>query len=69
MKQWIKKHEECIKRSARTFMQAAVGVFTAAMASGQYELSEWKTWILTLGASSVASGVAAAMNRKKGGVL
>lgn len=69
MKQWFEKHKECIKRSARTFMQAAVGVFLAAMASGEYNLSEWKTWLFTLGSSAVASGVAAVMNRKKGDVL
>ena len=66
MKQCFEKHKECIKRSARTFMQAAVGVFIAAMASGQYELAEWKTWLFTLGSSAVASGIAAVMNRKKG---
>lgn len=69
MKQWFEKHKECIKRSARTFMQAAVGVFLAAMASGEYNLSEWKTWLFTLGSSAVSSGVAAVMNRKKGDVL
>lgn len=65
MKQWIKKHEECIRRTGRTFVQAAVGTFVTAIAGGGYEIAEWRTWILTLGASAVASGIAAIMNRKE----
>ena len=64
MKQWIKRHEECIKRSVRTFLQAAVGVFVAALASGEYQLGQWKTWLVTLGSSAVAAGLSAAMNAK-----
>lgn len=62
MKQWVERHEECIKRSARTFLQAAVGVFTTAIASGEYQLVEWKTWGVTLGGSAIAAGIAAVMN-------
>lgn len=67
MKQWLERNKECIKRSVRTFMQAAVGVFATAMTSGEYELVEWKTWILTLGTSTVAAGISAVMNLNKEG--
>lgn len=62
MKQWFEKHKECVRRSARTFVQAAVGVFVAGLTSGGFELTEWKTWIATLVGSSLAAGVAAVMN-------
>lgn len=65
MKQWIVRHEECIRRSAKTFLQAAVGVFTTAIASGEFLLAEWKTWVVTLGGSAVAAGIAAVMNVNK----
>lgn len=65
MKRWIERHKECIRRSVRTFGQAAVGFFVSAMASGEYEIIEWKTWLLTLSSSAVAAGVAAVMNLKK----
>lgn len=64
MKQWIKRHEKCIKRSIRTFLQAAVGVFVTALASGEYQLGQWKTWLVTLGSSAVAAGISAVMNVK-----
>ncbi len=65
MKQWIERHQECIKRSGRTFLQAAVGVFATAMTSGEYELTAWRTWLLTLAASAVAAGISAVMNLNK----
>lgn len=69
MKRWIERHEECIRRSARTFIQAAVGVFTTAMVSGGYEIAKWRTWILTLGTSAVAAGISAVMNLNKKGEM
>lgn len=65
MKQWIERHQECIKRSGRTFLQAAVGVFTTAMTSGEYDIATWRTWLLTLAASAIAAGISAAMNLNK----
>lgn len=65
MKTWVERHEECIKRSARTFLQAAVGVFTTTLASGEFQLVEWKTWFITLVGSAVAAGIAAVMNLNK----
>lgn len=62
MKKWYQEHEECVKRSVRTFLQAAVGVFTTALASGEYQLTEWRTWGVTLGGSAIAAGIAAVMN-------
>lgn len=67
MKRWIKKNEACIRRSVRTFLQASFGVFFTGLASGEFELFEWKTWIVTLGGSAIASGIAAVMNRKETG--
>lgn len=64
MKKWFLRNRECVKRSVRTFGQAFIGVFFAGIASGELELLEWKTWILTLLSSSVAAGVAALMNQK-----
>lgn len=65
MKQWISNHEECIKRSARTFIQAAAGVFITAIGSGEFQITEWKTWIMTLLGSAISAGIAAVMNRNK----
>ncbi len=64
MREWIKKHKECIKRTGRTFLQAAVGVFVTAIGSGEYQVAEWKTWIITLSGSAISAGIAAVMNRK-----
>lgn len=63
MKKWVEKHKECIRRSVRTFVQAASGVFITGIASGKFDLAEWKTWIVTLGGSALAAGVAALMNK------
>lgn len=63
MKKWVEKHKECIRRSVRTFVQAASGVFITGIASGEFDLAEWKTWIVTLGGSALAAGVAALMNK------
>ena len=67
MKKWFNqsKNKEWVKRSARTFLQAFIGVFFAVIASGELELFEWKTWILTLISSSIAAGVAAMMNQNQ----
>lgn len=62
-KQWIQENEP-VRRAMRTFLQAAIGVFLTAMGSGEFELAEWKTWIVTLAASSISAGIAAVMNRK-----
>lgn len=62
MKQWIEKHKECVRRSVRTFVQAAAGVFVAGLAGGEFVLTEWKTWIVTIGGPSLAAGMAAVMN-------
>lgn len=64
MKEWIKNHEECMKRSARTFLQAAIGVFVTAVGSGEFQFTEWRTWIMTLTGSAISAGIAAVMNRK-----
>ena len=60
---WHQRHKECIHRSVRTFFQAAAGVFVTGIASGEFDWAEWKTWIVTLGGSALAAGVAALMNR------
>lgn len=62
MKQWIKSHEKCVKRSARTFLQAAIGVFVTAVGSGEFQIAEWKTWLITLTGSAISAGIAAVMN-------
>lgn len=63
VRNWYLKYKVCIRRSVRTFVQAAVGVFVTGITSGEFDLSEWKTWVLTLGGSALAAGVAAVMNR------
>lgn len=61
---WIKNHKECIYRATRTFLQTTVGVFATAIASGEYQFTEWRTWGVTLGGSAIAAGIAAVMNYK-----
>lgn len=63
MKKWMKQHEQCIKRTGRTFLQAAIGVFVTAIGSGECQVAEWKTWIITLSGSAISAGIAAVMNR------
>lgn len=65
LKQWAERHEECMKRSVRTFLQAAGGVFITAIGSGEYQVTDWKTWIMTLIGSAISAGIAAVMNRKE----
>lgn len=65
MKKWITMHEGCVKKSARTFLQAAVGVFLTSVASGEFAINEWRTWIFTLCGSAVSAGVSAVMNSNK----
>ncbi len=67
MQKWFGKlkNRDWVKRSVRTFLQAFIGVFFAGIASGELELFEWKTWILTLISSSVAAGIAAIMNQNQ----
>ena len=54
------------KRAARTFGQTAVGFLLTELASGRYSLTDWKTWIVAVTASSIAAGIAAIMNYKRG---
>ena len=54
------------KRAARTFIQAAMGFLITTLASGQYSLTEWKTWAVTVVASSISAGIAAVMNYNGG---
>ena len=54
------------KRAARTFIQAAIGFLITTLASGQYSLTEWKTWVVTVVASSISAGIAAVMNYNGG---
>lgn len=66
MKDWYSKHKNCIQRTARTFVQAATGFLLTELASGRYSLTDWKTWIVAVTASSIAAGIAAIMNYKGG---
>ena len=54
------------KRAARTCGQTAVGCLLRGRASGRYSLTDWKTWIVAVAASSIAAGIAAVMNYKGG---
>lgn len=54
------------KRAARTFVQTATGFLLTELASGRYSLTDWKTWIVAVAASSIAAGIAAVMNYKRG---
>lgn len=53
-----------IKRAVRTFVQTAVGTFATGIAAG-FELSNWKTYVITLAASAISAGMAAVMNMKE----
>ncbi len=53
--------KEWVKRAARTFIQTAVGTFATGIAAG-FELSNWKTYVITLAASAISAGMAAVMN-------
>ena len=66
MKNWYLKYEYCTKRALRTFIQAATGFLLTELASGRYSLTDWKTWIVAVAASSIAAGIAAVMNYKGG---
>ena len=55
--------KEWVKRAARTFVQTAVGTFSTGIAAG-FELSNWKTYVITLAASAISAGIAAIMNMK-----
>ena len=54
------------KRAARTFVQTATGFLLTELASGRYSLTDWKTWIVAVIASSIAAGLAAIMNYQGG---
>lgn len=54
------------QRAARTFVQSAAGFLLTELASGRYSLTDWKTWIVAVAASSIAAGIAAVMNYKGG---
>mgnify|MGYP001067673431 FL=1 len=54
------------KRAARTFGQTAVGFLLTELASGRYHITDWKTWIVAVAASSIAEGIADVMNYKGG---
>ena len=54
------------KRAVRTFVQTATGFLLTELASGRYSLTDWKTWIVAVAASSIAAGIAAVMNYKGG---
>ena len=54
------------QRAARTFVQSAAGFLLTELASGRYSLTDWKTWIVAVTASSIAAGIAAIMNYKGG---
>ena len=54
------------KRAARTFVQTATGFLLTELASGRYSLTDWKTWIVAVAASSIAAGIAAVMNYQGG---
>ncbi len=49
-------------RAIRTFFQAFAGVMLTQMATGDYNLQEWKTWILPLLSSAIAAGCSALLN-------
>lgn len=66
MKNWYLKYEYCTKRALRTFIQAATGFLLTELASGRYSLTDWKTWIVAITASSISAGIAAIMNYKGG---
>lgn len=55
--------KEWVKRATRTFLQTAIGTFATGIAAG-FELNNWKTYVITLGASAISAGVAAVMNMK-----
>ena len=57
--------KEWVKRATRTFVQTAVGTFATGIAAG-FELSNWKTYVITLAASAISAGIAAVMNMKEG---
>lgn len=61
IKEFLDSHER-LKRSVKTFAQAFVGVLATAVFSGQYDISEWKTWGLTVISSALSAGVSAIMN-------
>ena len=54
------------KRAARTFGQTAIGFILTELASGRYSLTDWKTWMVAVAASSISAGIAAIMNYKGG---
>ena len=66
MKNWYLKYEYCTKRALRTFIQSAVGFLLTELASGRYSLTDWKTWIVAVAASSISAGIAAVMKYKGG---
>ncbi len=35
--------------------------------SGKFELSEWRTWIVSIGGAAIAAGISAVMNMVKEG--
>lgn len=55
------------KRMAKTFIQAFVGTLITTIATGQYNINEWKTWGLTVCSSAIACGMAAVMNLEQKG--
>ena len=55
--------KEQVKRAVRTFLQTAIGTSATGIAAG-FEINNWKTYVITLGASAISAGVAAVMNMK-----
>lgn len=55
--------KEWVKRAIRTFLQTAIGTFATGIAAG-FEINNWKTYVITLGASAISAGIAAVMNMK-----
>lgn len=66
IKEFFNTHES-IKRATKTFIQAFCGVLITTLASGEYELTEWKTWGVTVISSAISAGFSAVMNIKKRG--
>ena len=65
----VKKYREneWLQRATRTFAQAAIGTITTGLCSGKFELSEWRTWIVSIGGAAIDAGISAVMNMVKEG--
>lgn len=59
--------KKTIKRTVRTFIQAFAGSMISVISCGVYDITEWKSWGMSVLISAIASGIAAVMNLEKEG--